>query len=879
MEPLAPPTPPTPPLPQLGLTTVEDLRQLYRAVIGREPEGDVLQRAKPRPLGVVMLEMAAREEVNRKVLHPLVQQRPLPHRKLPEANLAPLSAWLTERLGLPASEPGEPLTVPSLLSRLYALPELAARMLLAHGSLFTQALEDLALLRRAGPLRLLGKIDFANREFVSGWAMDESGTLPQLQLEVRQAGRVVAVARAFSVRPDILQLHGGSGLVGFRAKWNPAQFPYGQAVTLTLHEASTGLQVGLPYRFDNNFFDQLSVAQRLAKELDEIKQRIDVLAGMVPQALNYAAFPLEHFDLYRRTHRVPPPPWAEAEAQPGAKPLARKLTFTVLIDAANGDPIAARRSIDSLRAQSWSHWQAVVVGSEPAAAEVAALLRAANGRVGHAEDWQAAMLVVNDLAADPDHWVLFLEAGELLDPQALAWVVQAERSSPATTLYWDEDRFDGLTARLPGRLARHTEPILRCKFDPDAMLELNVVGRSFAARADMLEAATLKMAEAGSDKVASAALAHPLAAAQRERLVWSLHALGTLAHIPHFLLSRTGPAAAAGAPLPGGLERLVARASPESLQGLLPAEWSGRRWRRVPDPISPQLPKPLVLWEPERPRALISVLIPTRDHADLVEQCVSSLLALAAQPAALEIIIADNGSTELETLAYLAEGEEQGRFTVMRVAEPFNWSRLNNLMAEAARGEHLLILNNDTRMLTRGWDTALRGLLERPDVGAVGARLLFEDMTIQHAGIRFGYERFVGHEAASRPHDEPSAWQDTQLSRSVSGATGAFLACRATVFKTLGGFDAEQLSVTFNDVEWCMRLRATGLRIVYAPLLSMVHYESKSRGFDFLSPEKQSRAEYERGALLSRLPSDAFDADELRHPALSPWANERPSLQ
>ncbi|HJV71254.1 MAG TPA: glycosyltransferase family 2 protein [Ideonella sp.] len=851
-----------------GLASADDLAQLYRLFLGRAAEPGVLAGAQPRPLHELAGEMAASDEINQCVLHALVQQRPLPHQAFDDTVLNGLADWLDAHLPGGGESQGDPAlrgTTAAVLSRLYGHPQVARWLLAAHGSLFTQALVELAALRRAGPHRFDGKIEFANRDFISGWALDLSGRQTRLQLEVRRGDQVVASALAVSFRPDIHQRLGGHGLVGFRARWHPARFTPGESIELRLHDASTGALIGAPYRYANSCVDQLTVAQLLAKEFDEIKQRLDALAGMVPQALGYAAFPLAHFDLYRRVRRVPPPPWMAVSAADGPP-----LHTTVLIDAEGAGPQAVRLSIERLREQhARPHWQACVVGGDPAVREAASALAAADPRITVLPSLEEAGPLTLALASKPDAWLLLLQAGELLDAHALAWLAQAAAQVPAPCLvYWDEDRVEHRGKALPQRQARHVDPILRSAFDADAMLELNVVGTSFAARAAAVADALAALARHPRDGI------HPLARDERERLVWALHGLGRLSHVPHFLLTRSEQTAADE---PLGASRLVARIEPAALQPLLPTAWQGRAWQRQPDAIAGGLPKPVVHWQPRAPEAVLSVLIPTRDHGELVRQCVDSLRALAAQAQALDIVIADNGSTDASTLSYLAEAQAGGRLRVLRIDEPFNWSRLNNRLAEAAHGDRLLFLNNDTCMLTRGWDHALRGLLERPDVGAVGARLLYEDLSIQHAGIVFGFEGFVGHEAVERQPDDPQALFDSQLTRQVSGVTGAFLACRRDVFASVGGFDDERLGVTFNDVDWCLRVTQAGLKVLYAPALSLVHYESKSRGFDFMNLAKQQRADHEREQLLQKHPA-AFAADPFRHPAISGWVHGEKSL-
>lgn len=865
-----------------GEIDADEVNPLYRAFLGRDAEPEVIRWFKARALFDMVWDMAASDEVGHKVLLALVQKRPLPHLGLPDSTLEQVDAWLVARLQVRESSPGEPLTWPHLLSRLYAQPVLNERMLNVHGSLFSQALADLALLRKVGRRKLVGKIEFVNQEFISGWASDLTGETDRLMLEVRHAGLLIAHGMACSLRPDVLRNFGGNGMAGFRIRWSPAQFPPGQPLMFSLHEAGTGVQLGNAYRFENSFFDQLSVSQRLAKEFEEIRLRLDHLAGMVPQSLGYSAFPLEHYDLYRRTHRVPPPPHLSAQvlghpAPPGnwrvaaPPPAALATRFTVVVDARAGDPIALRRSVDTLREQTLPLYRLLLVGSAPAVEAAAQLLEAGNPQVQHAPDpvaalaeWPAA--TATETAAP--EWTVLLEAGDLADPNLLAWLAEAVAQHPeAQGLFWDEDRIEQLDGSPPGRLPRRVDPILRRAFCADSMLEYNGVGTSLAIRSSTLRQLTLQADEH------RAAL---LDLNAREALIWAVQALSGRAwcHVPHCLHSRSQPPAEQPR-----LHQLVARQASTAQAAWLPSTWHDHRWQRVADPLWDAAPKPLVRWQPRQAEAMLSVIIPTRDHGDLVNQCVTSLRQLALFPQALDIIIIDNGSAEPETLRYLADGVGRSEFRVLRVDEPFNWSRLNNLGAASARGPLLLFLNNDTRMLTPEWDSALRGLLERPDLGAVGARLLYEDMTLQHAGVMFGYEDFVGHEAVLRPHNDEQALTDTQLSREVSAVTGAFLACRTELFEASGGFEANELSVTFNDVDWCLRVSGMGYKILYAPLLSLIHYESKSRGFDFMSPEKQARADYERQALLKRLPFSALRDDPFRPPLLSGWANEKPSLR
>ncbi|MBK1662445.1 glycosyltransferase, partial [Paracraurococcus ruber] len=281
---------------------------------------------------------------------------------------------------------------------------------------------------------------------------------------------------------------------------------------------------------------------------------------------------------------------------------------------------------------------------------------------------------------------------------------------------------------------------------------------------------------------------------------------------------------------------------------------------------------------PAAPPTRISVIACTRDGGALLRDALSSLAARAAEPALLEALVVDNGSTAPETLAILAEGEARGRFRVLRRDEPFNWSRLNTLAARQATGDILLFLNDDTRMLTDGWDRILRRLLAEPEVGAVGARLLYEDRTIQHAGVLCGLEGLVGHDGVGAAAEAPGPLGRWQVPRQAGAVTGAFLACRRAAFDAVGGFDAQALPVSFNDVDLCLKLRAAGLAVLYEPRIALLHYESKSRGHDDADPAKQERAEAEQARLRERW-GEALLLDPGWNPHWSRWTKPFAALR
>ncbi len=313
---------------------------------------------------------------------------------------------------------------------------------------------------------------------------------------------------------------------------------------------------------------------------------------------------------------------------------------------------------------------------------------------------------------------------------------------------------------------------------------------------------------------------------------------------------------------PGCGPRLKAQRSPGA---------TARRLTHIPlvlatMPRNPQEPlQPATA--PNRQR--ISVIIPSRDNPALLERCVETLLAMAARPDRIELVIVDNGSVRPETIALLDQLAVRPRTHVVPFAAPFNWSRANNLGAAAAGGDHLLFLNDDTEMLTPAWDDILAGLLNAPLNGVVGARMIYPDGTIQHGGFVFGMDDGPQHEGRWMPsvYDGPAGrWAAT---RQAAAVTGAFIATRRDLFEETGGFDEAHLAIDFADLDMCLRARAMGKAVIYAGAITALHHESVSRGFN-RSRAKRRRVKRELDIFLARWGGAAID-----DPGYNPlWARE-----
>ena len=266
------------------------------------------------------------------------------------------------------------------------------------------------------------------------------------------------------------------------------------------------------------------------------------------------------------------------------------------------------------------------------------------------------------------------------------------------------------------------------------------------------------------------------------------------------------------------------------------------------------------------PAPKVSIIVATRDRVELLRTCVQGLLEETAYPD-FEVIVADNDSREAETLQYMDEIAVDPRVHVMRWPHVFNYSAINNFAARHASGEYLCLLNNDIEVLEPQWLEEMVREAAQPGVGAVGARLLYPDRTIQHAGVALGIGNAAGHAHRGLPVDEPGYFAQTHIVRGASAVTAACMLVAKRHFDAVGGLDEEALAVAYNDVDLCLKLQQRGLVNIYTPLATLIHHESKSRGLDF-APEHLERYMRELAVFQQRWGTTEV-VDPWHHPQLN----------
>ena len=265
----------------------------------------------------------------------------------------------------------------------------------------------------------------------------------------------------------------------------------------------------------------------------------------------------------------------------------------------------------------------------------------------------------------------------------------------------------------------------------------------------------------------------------------------------------------------------------------------------------------------------ITAVIPTRNGHELLRTCIEGLQRAAYRN--IETIIVDNGSDDPRTLDYLVELEEAGA-RVVRAPGPFNYSSLNNAAVRHASGELLCFLNNDVEMIDPDWLWILARHAVKTDIGAVGARLLYPDGTIQHAGVFTGIGGGAGHAHRFQGADDAGYFERARLPQRVSAVTAACMVVAREKFLAVGGFDEELFPVAFNDVDLCLKLNSRGWQSLYEPRSTLIHHESKSRGSD-RSGAKRIRFASELAALKRVWNTDKF-TDPYHHPHLSPFCEQ-----
>lgn len=551
--------------------------------------------------------------------------------------------------------------------------------------------------------------------------------------------------------------------------------------------------------------------------------------------------------------------------------LARKPTFSVLLPTYNSDPRWLRRALDSVRTQFYPHWELCAVddaSTEPHAWKILQEYARRDARIKIKRREQNGHIAAtsNDaLALATGEFVALLDHDDELAATALYLVARAIDEHPSARLFYsDEDKLD--------KQGRRTDPYFKSDWNPDLFHTQNYVSHLSVYDAALVRSVGgFRVGFEGSQD-------YDLTLRCIEQLE-----PGQIHHIPHVLYHwriADESTATFAAAKPYAFEAAI-RAVQEHV------DRRGIAARVVPHYANYQR----VIYDPPGDQPLVSIIIPTRDRAALLRQCIESIVA-QTDYRKFELIIVDNESREPGTLDYLntlgaatATPGSTGchpvvvgslpatpRTTVLRVAGDFNFSKLNNLGVAHARGEFVALLNNDLEVMNGGWLTEMVSHAARPEIGAVGARLWYPDGTMQHGGVILGVGGVATH-AHVGLRREHGYFARAHLTQNFSAVTGACLVTRREVYQQLGGLDEANLAVAFNDVDFCLRIAEAGLRVVWTPHAELRHHESASRGLeDTGTKQRRFLAEV---AFMQRKWGHILEADPFYNPNLSIESNKQ----
>ena len=519
-----------------------------------------------------------------------------------------------------------------------------------------------------------------------------------------------------------------------------------------------------------------------------------------------------------------------------------KPLISVLIPVYNTNEAHLRELLDSLLGQLYRHWEACIaddaskephvqrVLKEYAArdARIRPVLRPENGHISRATN-SALQIARGDFVALVDH-------DDLVPEHALYEVAaEIELHPDADILYSDQDQIDENGSR--------SMPFFKTDWNRDLLLGQNMVNHLGVYRRSLIETiGGLRSGFEGSQDYDLTLRASEATSAERIR-----HIPTVLYHWRQFSnatnFSRTDLERCIGSARRAIAEHLERRGEAADVLPARHADNFSRVRRALPAPA----PK-------------VSVIIPTRDQARMLARCVDGVLE-RTDYASLELIIVDNDSVEADTFALFDRLKGDPRVKVIACPGPFNFSAMNNRAVEIASGDVVVLLNNDVEVIEGGWLREMIVHALRPEIGAVGAKLLYPNGRLQHGGVILGAGGVAEHYFLHAHPAHQGYYYNLFLTRRVSCVTAACIAVRRSVYLELGGLDEVDFQVAYNDVDFCIRLARRGYQILWTPDAELYHHESISRGSD-QTLEKVERFRRERDCLVSRwstqLAHDAF---------------------
>jgi O-antigen biosynthesis protein len=525
---------------------------------------------------------------------------------------------------------------------------------------------------------------------------------------------------------------------------------------------------------------------------------------------------------------------------------SRHPLISIVTPVYNVEPRWLEAAIESVRRQLYSNWELCIADDGSTRPETLAVLRRLDNpcvKVQFLERNRGIAGATNAaLAMASGDYVAFLDHDDELTLDALYHVVQAINEHDPDLIYSDEDKLS-----LEGYFL---EPHFKPDYSPDLILSTNYICHLSVYRRTLLD----QIAEDGCY------VREGFEGSQDHDLVLrALDRTDRVYHIPRVLYHWRM--------IPGSTAARYDSKDHAWEAGHRAVEEALRRRGIAGTALPGQYPGTYRVRRTLQDQPLISILLPFRDQPELLRLCLDSILEKTTYPH-FELLGISNDSVEPETFALMeryAAGDRRIRF--LRHDLPFNYAAINNFAATQAAGEHLLLLNNDMTVITPDWLETLLEHSQRPEVGAVGAKLHYPDDTVQHGGVIVGVGGIAGHAHKHFQRHHPGYFTRLCLIQNLSAVTAACLMVKKSLYTLVGGMDEQHLAVAFNDVDFCLRLRERGYLNVFTPYCELYHHESKTRGYED-TPQKQQRFVREIAYMRTRHAAILQNGDPYYNPNL-----------
>jgi O-antigen biosynthesis protein len=489
-----------------------------------------------------------------------------------------------------------------------------------------------------------------------------------------------------------------------------------------------------------------------------------------------------------------------------------------------------RAAIESVRRQLYPHWELCIADDASPSPHVRRVLdryRTRDCRIKvcyRAENGHIAAASNSALALAEGTFVAFLDHDDVLPEHALYMVAATLSERPDLDLIFsDEDKID--------ERGRRFGPYFKSDWNPDLMLAQNAFSHLGIYRRSLVEAlGGFRLGYEGSQDYDLVLRASARTTPER------------IAHIPHILYHWRAIRGSAAADIAAkGYAVINARRAVGDHLAQRVAATVGVSESAIFQRIRYELPIPA---------PGVSLIVPTRDRVDLLRRCVDGLLH-ETEYDTLEVVIVDNDSAEPQTRAYFGSLAADPRVRLLAYPGQFNYAAINNFAVAQARHPVIGLLNNDISVIHRDWLREMVSHAVRHEIGAVGAKLYYPNDTIQHAGTVLGIGGVAGHAFRYFARGDAGNFSHLLVVQNRSAVTAACMVLRRDVFEEVGGFDAANLPIAFNDVDLCLRIRERGYRVLWTPDAELYHWESASRGED-LDPEKAARFHREIAYMQAR---------------------------